>query len=271
MKQLPLIEILQKLQPTFIKAGELACKMQKGVHHHNKFNSGNHAADIVTEADLAVQELLLGAISKTDLINCQLLGEEDTPLTKKFNNHGKYYLAIDPIDDTAIYAKGGKYFSQIITLHDGVDVLFLFVRYPALDWTHIVVKNNYSVIGNTPEFSLISEAKQTIIYWVGDPERTFPSELLTKIKNKGFRFAKLKTLSKDIANIPLFVRHEVAGVYQENPNVYDGLTEYTIGLTKSLNIYTDSDDGRMDLTNIKTRETGLYYPGYYLALNVRLE
>src|SRR5258708_28849689 len=104
MKQLPLIEILQKLQPTFIKAGELACKMQKGVHHHNKFNSGNHAADIVTEADLAVQELLLGAISKTDLINCQLLGEEDTPLTKKFNNQDRKSTRLNSSHQIISYA-----------------------------------------------------------------------------------------------------------------------------------------------------------------------
>ena len=89
-----LIKTLQNLEPVFIQAAQLALKMQGGVEHHNKFNTGNELADIVTEADLAVQEFLLKAISKTDLVNCCLLAEEDTPSTEKFNKQGKYYLCL---------------------------------------------------------------------------------------------------------------------------------------------------------------------------------
>ena len=101
-----LVKILEKLEPVFMKAGELALRMQGSAKHHNKYNTGNALVDIVTEADLAVQEFLLTEISKTDLVKCRLLGEENTPQTVKFNEDGKYYLAIDPIDGTANYAKG---------------------------------------------------------------------------------------------------------------------------------------------------------------------
>ena len=121
-----LTEILKSLEPVFIEGSQLALKMQKGVSHHSKTNTGDSLTDIVTDADLAVQEFLLEKISKTDLKNCRLLAEEDTPSVNKFNPNGEYYLAIDPIDATAVYSKGGQYFSTIITLHNGKDILYMF-------------------------------------------------------------------------------------------------------------------------------------------------
>ncbi|MBI2356353.1 MAG: hypothetical protein HYV13_04070 [Candidatus Doudnabacteria bacterium] len=262
-----LIATLEKLEPVFMQAGELACKMQKGVKHHNKFNSGNPVKDIVTEADLAVQELLLEAMSKTDLVNCRLMAEEKTPLASKFNEQGRYYLAIDPIDGTAIYAKNGKYFSQIISLHDGKNFLYRFVRYPKLNWTLKIVNNNYSILGETPTFSLPTEAQRTIVYWVGNPEKNISEELLIKLKNKGLCFAQIETFGEDVSSIVMFACNKAAGVYEENINVYDGLTEYNIALAKGFRVYSDGPRGRVDLSNIKKEEIGLYYPGYCLELN----
>ena len=113
-----IVQILERLEQVFRKAAELALRMQGNVKHHNKYSTGNDLVDIVTEADLAVQEFLLTEISKTDMVQCRLLGEEDTPQVRKFNESGKYYLAIDPIDGTANYAKGGRVWSTIITLHE---------------------------------------------------------------------------------------------------------------------------------------------------------
>ncbi|OGY79823.1 MAG: hypothetical protein A3B74_04170 [Candidatus Kerfeldbacteria bacterium RIFCSPHIGHO2_02_FULL_42_14] len=261
-----LIETLQNLEPLFIKAGALACKMQKGVKQYNKFNTGNPISDIVTEADLAVQELLLQAMSKTGLVDCFLMAEEKTPLTNRFNKQGKYYLAIDPIDDTAIYAKNGKFFSQIISLHDGKNFLYMFCQFPALNWIHKVVNNNYSVSGQTPYFSLPSQAKNTLVYWSGDPEKNIPKELFTKLRDKGLNFSQIKSLSQDVGSIAMLASNRVAGVYQEDMNVYDGLTEYNIGLAKGLEVHAKGAGGRVDLLNIQQRATGLYYPGYCLEL-----
>jgi fructose-1,6-bisphosphatase/inositol monophosphatase family enzyme len=260
-------QTLQSLEPIFVQAGELACKMQRGVERHNKYNTGNPAADIVTAADLAVQELLLEAMSKTDLINCRLLAEENTPLTDKFNEQGQYYLAIDPIDDTAIYAKDGQYFSQIISLHDGKKFLYMFVQFPALNWTHRIIHNNYFVSGQTPNFPLPPEAEKIIVYWSGSPEKNLPEKLYTELKNKGLSFAPVAALSKDVGSIAMFASNRVAGVYQENMNVYDALTEYNIALAKGLSVYAAGSSGTLDLSNIQKRQNGLYYPGYCLELN----
>jgi fructose-1,6-bisphosphatase/inositol monophosphatase family enzyme len=262
-----LVETLQSLEPVFIKAGELALKMQKGVKHHDKYNTGNSALDIVTEADLGVQEFLLQEIAKTDLINCRLLAEEDTPSAKKFNEKGKYYLGIDPIDGTANYAQGDDYFSTIISLHDGQNILYMFIHYPALNWTHRVVNNNYSVSGETPNLVLPPEIQNTIVYWSGNPEKNIPKEICMELGNKGIKFRKITEISKHIDGITMFAFNKVAGIYYEDMNVYDGLAEYSIALVRGSRIYSGGPNGRLDLSNIKKRDFGLYYPGFYLALN----
>ena len=175
-----LIKTLENLEPIFIQAGKLALKMQENVISHNKFNTGNSAADIVTEADLAVQEFLLNEMLKTDLINCYLLAEENTVSAKKFNEEGKYFLSIDPIDDTALYAKGKEHFSTIISLHDGHKFLYMFIYFPAWDWIHKIVNDDYSIIGEAP--NLPDNAKDTILCWSGNPEKNIPEEVLNELK-----------------------------------------------------------------------------------------
>ncbi len=258
-----LVETLQSLEPFFIEAGNLAYKMQENINQHNKYSTGNSAVDIVTEADLAVQEFLLQELAKTDLTSCRLMAEEDTPSVKKFNNKGKYYLAVDPIDGTAVYAKGGKYFSTIISLHDGKNTLYTFIYFPALNWTHKIVKNKYSVFGKTPDFFLSPEAKNIIIYWNGNPEKNIP-DLFNKLKKEGISFQKIEN---EFGSISPLVCNKVAGVYKENINVYDGLVEFDISLAKGSKVYSGGPSGKLDLSNIKEREYGLYYPGYYLALS----
>jgi len=256
------VETLKSLEPAFIEAGNLALRMQKGMEHRNKFNTGYNVVDIVTEADLAVQEFLLEAISKTDLVNCRLMAEEKTPSVKKFNEQGKYYLAIDPIDGTAIYAKGGNYFSVIVSLHDGKNNLYTFIHFPAFNWTHRIVNGKYSVEGKMPDFILSPEYKNSIIFWIGNPEETIP-ELFYELKNKGISFIKI---DQDVGSITSFACERVAGIYKENINVYDGMAEFDIAIAKGWKTYSAGLDGNLDLSNIKTREWDLYYPGYYLAL-----
>ena len=98
------IDILISLEPVFKKAGELAVKMRETAKSKNKFNTGIAGIDIVTEADLAVQEFILSEMAKTKLIECELIGEEDTPLTKKFKGTNGLVLTLDPIDGTILYA-----------------------------------------------------------------------------------------------------------------------------------------------------------------------
>lgn len=260
-----LVEVLKNLEPIFVEAGKLALKMQKGVGYHNKYSTGNDLVDIVTEADLAVQEFLLKEIIKTDLIDCRLLAEENTPLAKKFNEQGKYYLGIDPIDGTATYAKGGKCFSTIISLHDGKNILYMFGYYPALDWKYRVADNHYSASEQPPKIEL-PEMQNIIVYWSGSPEKNLPKEIYEELKGRGINFKNILDISDDIDSITTLALDKVAGTYEEDPNVYDGIAELSIASAKGLTIHSGGPNGKFDLSNLKKRESGFYYPGYYLTL-----
>lgn len=261
-----LIETLQELEPTFIQAGQLAYRMQAGVGRHKKLSTGDDIIDIVTEADLAVQEYLLQAMGKTELINCRLLAEENTVDINKFNEQGKYYLAVDPIDGTAVYARGGQHFSVIISLHDGEKPLYTFVHYPALGCTYKVVNNIFSVVGKMPNFTLPPDSQNSVAYYHGSADKVIP-EFYQDLKAKGVEFKEMKFIDKDIGTIEALAENKVKGVFKQDINVYDGLVEYHIAIARGMELYSGGPDGRLDLSCIKKRDYGLYYPGYYLVLS----
>lgn len=257
-----LIETLTKLEPAFMQAGNLAVKMQGTAKHHNKTSTGWNVADIVTEADLAVQEFLLGELVKTDLVNCRLLGEEDTPLASKFTGKNGFYLGIDPIDGTANYARGGKFFSIIVSAHDGKNLLYTFKHLPALGFTIKIVGNTFSTIGTQPKFETSLAGKNKIVHWKENPEKTIP-DIYKTLRSKGYDFVSCADSLDDTSTQSMFVCKEIGGYYAENPNVYDGLVALHAALATNRDIYTCS----LNFSNIQKRKTGLYYPGNYLVLN----
>ncbi len=261
-----LIETLTKLEPIFVEAGDMAAKMQSTARHHNKTNTGWSVTDIVTEADLAVQEFLLGEMIKTDLVNCRLLGEEDTSLVSKFTGTNGYYLGIDPIDGTAIYARGGKCFSVIISVHDGQNLIYTFKYFPVLGWTQKIVEKTYSTAGIQPKFESELSNKNTIFYYKGNPEKTIP-DIYKSLTDKGLKFVSCADSLEDVDEQAMFICNKTAGFYAENPNPYDGLVSLHAALATNRKIYSGGPKGILDFTNIQKRENGLYYPGYYLALN----
>ena len=261
-----MIKQLEKLESVFREAGQLACKMQATAKHYNKFNSGLAVTDIVTEADLAVQEFLLGEMAKTDLINCRLLAEEDTPAAKIFKNQNNFYLGLDPIDGTAVYARGGKQFSVIVTLHDGENLLYTYKHFPVLNWTQKIVGKKYITIGTEPEFKLDSDAKNKIFYYKGSPEKSFP-EAYKKLTNAGFVFENCANSLADVDEAAMAACKKAAGYYCEDPNVYDGLVTLHYAQAQNLKCYVNGKDGKIDLSDVRKRSIGLYYPGSYLILN----
>lgn len=260
------VKILQNLEPIFIESAQLALKMQKGVSFHNKYNTGNNIVDVVTEADLAVQEFLLKALSKTELINCRMFAEENTPSINKFSEQSKYCLSLDPIDGTAVYAKGGKYFSVIVTLHDGKDILYMFNYFPVFDYAFRVVNNVYSTLGVVPDISAPANLQNNILAWSGNPEKTVP-EIYNEFKRKGVGFCVADDAGNDVDVATLYVQNKVIGVYRENMNVYDGLVNFAIAQALGRKIYSGGLNDKLDLSDIRKKETGFYYPGYYLVLN----
>lgn len=261
-----LIQTLTKLEPMFMQAGDMAAKMQSTAKRHNKINTGWDVVDVVTEADLAVQEFLLGELAKTDLAGCRLLGEEDTPLVSKFTDTNGYYLAIDPIDGTAIYARGGKCFSVIISFHDGKNLLYTFKYFPVLGWTQKIVERTYLTIGVQPKFESSLANKLTILHYNKNPEKIIP-EVYKELTGKGFEFVNCADSLDDTDPQPMVVCKQIAGYFEADPNAYDGLVAFHTALATNGKIYSGGPTGSIDFANIQKSETGFYYPGYYLVLN----
>ncbi len=261
-----LIETLIELEPVFMQAGQIACRMQSTAKHHNKTNTGLNVVDIVTEADLAVQEFLLGEMVKTDLVNCRLLAEEDTPLVSKFTGTNGYYLAIDPIDGTAIYARGGKFFNVIVSLHDGKNLLYTFKHFPVLDWTIKIIKNTYSTVGIQPKFESTLAEKNAVLYYKGNP-KTALGDIYKELTDKGIKFINWGNSMDDADEQSMFILKQTAGFYAEDLNVYDATVALHAAKALNRKIYSGGPNGHLDFTNIQKRKTGFYYPGYYLALN----
>src|SRR5262245_4225984 len=261
-----LVECLENLEPIFVQAGQAALRVQGSVKHYSKLQTGNPAVDIVTEADLATQELILGAMRSTSLVGCRLLAEEDTPSVKAFAPDSNFYLGIDPIDGTAVYARGGEHFSTIVSLHNGERFLYMFIYFPAWGWALKIAQGTFTVSGNPPNLSIFDRLESTVVYWSGDPEANIPAEILSAIKAKGLEFRKMSYLGIGAGSIELFALRKIAGVYYENMNVYDGCAEYVIASGRGQPVYSNSASGSLQLSNIRRSQKGLYYPGYYLVL-----
>jgi len=262
-----LLECLEGLEPDFVRASQTALRMQGGVQSYNKLQTGNPAVDIVTEADLATQETILKAVRPTPLIGCRLLAEEDTESVQAFAAESKFYLALDPIDGTAVYARGGEHFSTIVSLHDGDDFLYMFIHFPAWNWTLRIARGKYVALGTTPKLPELTESENNIIYWSGSPERNLAKEILLDVEAKGLKFRRMSSFGKAIGSIELFAGGKIAGVYYENMNVYDGCAEYAIASGRGQPLYSDRTSGKLHLADIRRNEKGLYYPGYYLVLS----
>jgi fructose-1,6-bisphosphatase/inositol monophosphatase family enzyme len=256
-----LVECLEKLEPTFVHAGQTALRMQGSVTSYNKLETGNPAVDIVTDADLATQETILCAMKSTNLARCRLLAEEDTGSVKAFAPTSNFYIGIDPIDGTAVYAKGREHFSTIISLHDGEKFLYIFIYFPAWRWALKIARGKYTVSGGPPKLSAFEDAERAILYWSGDPKAHIPAETLSAIKANRFEFRKMSSFGIRSGTIELFASRRIAGVYYEDMNVYDGCAEYAIASGRGQPLYS-----KLQLSNIRRSEKGLYYPGYYLVL-----
>jgi fructose-1,6-bisphosphatase/inositol monophosphatase family enzyme len=262
-----LVECLEGLEPAFLQASQAALRMQKGVQSFNKLQTGNPAIDIVTEADLATQESILKAMRSTALTGCRLLAEEDTESVQAFAAESTLYLGLDPIDGTAVYAKGAQHFSTIVSLHDGEKFLYMFIHFPAWNWTLKVARGKYVAVGTAPKLPvLFDDAEKSILYWSGRPECNIPPELLSALKVNGLTFRKMSSFAKGVGTIELFSANQIAGVYYENMNVYDGCAEYAIATGRGQPLYSDVGSGKLRLSDIRSSQKGLYYPGYYLVL-----
>lgn len=256
------INLLIALEPVIKRAGKLALQLRPNVKTQEKHQTGIRGIDIVTNADLAVQEAILQEIAKTKLVECQLIAEEDTPSVAKFRGTNGLTLTLDPIDGTIWYVSNADFFSTIVCLRDNESLLYTFCHYPVVDWSRRIVGNQVDDIGEIPCVNVKTDTdlSRTIAHTFGNPEKTAP-EIYQKLTGKGYVFRPVKDITENSGSCTLLFLNQVAGYYTENPSAYDGLAALHYGQAMQLHIYST-----IDITKIMDGAHGPYHPGWYVVL-----
>lgn len=256
------INLLISLEPIFKQAGDLALKLRSTAKASYKSETGVHGVDLVTEADLAVQEMILSAMVKTKLIECKIIAEENTPSVAKFKGSNGLTLTIDPIDGTFIYTSNGRFFSIIVCLNDGQSLLYTYTLYPAVDWARRIANSQVQDFGILPKVKTKDnlDLTKTIASSFRDPAKTVP-EVYAKLVTEGYIFRNLTDITDEAGSCTLFFLDQVAGYYTDNPGAYDGLCALHYAQVKGLR-----SESTVDLSQPLVGPHGQYYPGWCYTL-----
>ena len=259
------LDILTSCEPIFEQAAQLALDLRGKVPIHNKSATGVEGVDIVTGADLQVQEFILSRLAETQLAECELFAEEATPSVSKFKGTNGLVLLIDPIDGTAKYVSGGKFFSVIISMHNKKDLLYTYYRFPLLGWTKRIVKDKAEDIGSVPEIQIKPgvDAMGMIAYLEYIKPDRLPPEVEDALKIRGLSLHQRKEIVDEGNMISLMFLEKIAGVAIQNPVAYDCLGSlHYARATGRFEIYST-----VDLSKPPKGPFGVYYPGLYVVWN----
>jgi hypothetical protein len=262
-----MIDAIQKFEKDFIEAGKLAAKLRDKAISSKKSSSGVIDIDIITSSDLEVQEFLLKKLASSELKNCELIAEEDTPSKKLFAKHSDLVLTIDPIDGTKTYATGGKYYSVIITLHDKKNPIYTFDYFPELNWGLKIVNESFEILGQPPTISPIIIEPKTITFsnlrGEGDPGKVIPDISQSLIK-EGYKFKPSKEITQEIDSRMLFLLGITDGYFtKEDGSATDCLTILHFAQANNYKIFRN-----IDISKPAKSDSGGSgeYKGYYLVL-----
>jgi fructose-1,6-bisphosphatase/inositol monophosphatase family enzyme len=126
----------------------------------------------------------LSRLAHSELKNCELIAEEDTPSAKLFAKKSKYVLTLDPIDGTKLYATGQNMLSVIVTIHDKKKPIYTFCYYPAVDWGIKIVGKDLEYLGKKPTISTVSKMPEKVIGYWNRPTKLGPEKRDPKIYKK---------------------------------------------------------------------------------------
>jgi hypothetical protein len=262
-----ILKEVQKFESDFIKAGELAVELRESMIASQKQDTGFAEADIVTSADLAVQEYVLKRLADSPLVTCELIAEEDTPSVNLFANHSNYVLSIDPIDGTKIFADGNKMFSIVITITDKKEPIYTFCYYPEVKWGIKIVNDQLEYLGTKPEIKTLDIPVKTIGYWnrpgKQGPHKVDP-KLSKELEKQGYSFVGKDEISDETGIKSQFLLGKISGIFLEHDSAVDCLTEYHFAKANKFKIF-----GWFDLSKTVDNPRGgesRHYEGHYFAL-----
>lgn len=260
------IEIIQQFEDIFIEAGKLAVKLKNNAVIEKKHNSGIEDIDIVTSADLAVQEFVLGKLAVSELKYCEIVAEEDTPSKNLFVKFSDLVITIDPIDGTKLYASGKKkykMYSIIITIHNKKRPIYTFCYFPEVKWGIKIIYDQCQFFGDKPEIIHNSVLPKTIVYSFYNPIDCIP-ERSRKLLKDSYVFRNKKEITDEAGSTALFLLGIVDGYFVENGSAVDCLVGLHYGLARGFEIYQN-----IDLTKTvpsKISDGNDEYRGNYLVI-----
>ncbi len=238
------IEIIQQFEDIFIKAGKLAVKLRNNAVIEQKHNSGIKDIDIVTSADLTVQEFVLEKLAVSELKHCEIVAEEDTPSRNLFAKSSNFVITIDPIDGTKLYASGKKMYSIIITVHNKKRPIYTFCYFPEVKWGVKIVYDECHFFGNKPKIIHNTVQPKTIVYSFynskGNPIDSIhgqPKELL----KERYIFRNKKEITNEAGSTALFLLGIVDGYFVENGSAVDCLVGLHYALARGFKVYQNID------------------------------
>lgn len=196
------LDEIQKFEKDFIAAGRLALEMREDAKISQKMDSGIKEVDIVTSADLAVQEYILERLSKSKILkSCELLAEETTGFMDGYAEKSDLVLTLDPIDGTYLYATGKKMYKVIVGIHDKKNPLYTFCYFPEYAWGLKIVGKKSEFFGKKPKFNLKMDIpSKAIVYGIhGDRPKIDKSnpDLYKKLTDEGYSFIEREKISDD--------------------------------------------------------------------------
>lgn len=261
------IDLIQTFEKDFIEAGKLAVKLRKDAIVKDKFNSGIKDIDIVTSSDLAVQEFILKKLGSSELKNCEIVAEENTPSKSLFAKSSNLVVTVDPIDGTMAYATGGKFYSVIVTLHDKKRPIYTFDYFPEINWGVKIVNDKIEYIGEQFNTSKMTIPPKTIAYasleGKNHPKEAIP-ELYEELISKGYVFRTKKNLGYNLGATISFLLGLADGFYYEDGSAVDCLAGLHFALANNYTIYRAMDIAKPKPSSFTGGSEE--YKGYYLAL-----
>lgn len=258
-----LVAILVEYERCFVSATRQARSRQGEVVAGKKLTTGEAAVDVVTPVDMETQETILLPLSRTLVGRCRLQAEEGTSSVGLFTGELPYTLAVDPLDNTAKYVRGGTLFSSIVALYSNIQPLYTFIYYPAHCWGMRMVGDEVCTLG-------IGSLELGVSPTTGIVE-DFGGEGFQRNRTLQWRLTTghLVVGDYDITNpdnpgaLELLLGGCVGGYCVSNPGAEDGLVAYHYAKVYGYRCWPAK---RLRLTQARPGTYGWCYPGFYLVV-----
>lgn len=257
-----ILDLIQSFEPAFIEAAELATKLKNKAIKESKSQTGNSEVDIVTSADLEVQEFILKKLVASNLSKYELVAEENTPTSKLFTKKSEYIITIDPIDGTKSYAEGKKNYSFIAGVHNRKRPLYTFDYYPEYKWGIKIVNDDLTFLGQAPKIDTPKHPKTVTTFLESTAAQKAVPKLYKKLAKEGYRFVNKKSVTHKLGASGQFISNLVDGYYMKDGSAVDCLVGLHFSLANNFRVYKD-----IDISKVQKNSLGMdSYKGYYLAL-----